>query len=57
MSDYPLSLILIEIAGTFAGPLALWRARRKVRRLGTGARPKARHAVSVEGTFTQTPAA
>jgi O-antigen biosynthesis protein len=56
-SDYPLSLILIEIAGTLAGPVALWRARRKVRRLGPGARPKAPHAVSVESSFTQTPAA
>jgi hypothetical protein len=52
-----LSLILIEIAGTLAGPVALWRARRKVRRLGPGARPKAPHAVSVESSFTQTPAA
>lgn len=56
-SEYPLSLIAVEIAGTLAGPFALWRARRKVRRLGPGARPKARHAVSVESTLTQTPAA
>jgi hypothetical protein len=56
-SDYPLRLILVEIAGTLAGPFALWRARRKVRRLGPGARPKPRHAVSLEGSLTQTPAA
>jgi GT2 family glycosyltransferase len=56
-SDYPLSLIVVEIAGTLAGPFALWRARRRVRRLGPGARPKARHAVSLEGSLTQTPAA
>ena len=56
-SDYPFSLVLVEIAGTLAGPYALWRARRRVRKLGPGARPKARHAVSLEGTFTQTPAA
>jgi hypothetical protein len=31
--DYPLSLILTEIAGNFAGPWALWRARRRARRL------------------------
>lgn len=28
---YPLSLILLEIAGNFAGPWALWRARRRVK--------------------------
>ena len=56
-SDYPFSLILLEIAGTLAGPFALWRARRRVRRLGPGARPKARHAVSLESPVTQTPAA
>ena len=56
-SDYPLSLILLEIAGSLAGPFALWKARRRVRRLGPGARPKARHAVSLESPITQTPAA
>ena len=56
-SDYPFSLILVEIAGTLAGPFALWRARRRVRRLGPGARPKGRHAVSLESTTTQTSAA
>ncbi|HVL69024.1 MAG TPA: glycosyltransferase [Vicinamibacterales bacterium] len=33
-SEYPLSLILLEIAGNVAGPLALWRSRRRARRLG-----------------------
>ena len=37
-SDYPLSLIVLEIAGCLAGPWALWQARRRVRRLGPGAR-------------------
>jgi glycosyltransferase involved in cell wall biosynthesis len=32
--DYPLSLILCEIAGTLAGPYALFKSRRRVRRLG-----------------------
>ena len=33
-SDYPLSLIALEIRGNLAGPWALWQARRKVRRFG-----------------------
>jgi GT2 family glycosyltransferase len=33
-NDYPMSLILTEIAGNLAGPWALWRARRRARRLG-----------------------
>jgi glycosyltransferase involved in cell wall biosynthesis len=33
-SDYPLSLILLEAAGNLAGPWALWRSRRRVRREG-----------------------
>ena len=37
-SDYPLPLIALEIAGCIAGPWALWQARRRVRRLGPGAR-------------------
>ena len=32
--DYPLSLILLEIAGNLAGPWALWRSRRRVKREG-----------------------
>jgi O-antigen biosynthesis protein len=33
-SDYPLSLIWLEIAGSLAGPWALWRSRRRVKREG-----------------------
>jgi GT2 family glycosyltransferase len=33
-SDYPLSLLAIEIAGTLAGPAAWWRSRRRAKRLG-----------------------
>lgn len=33
-SDYPLSLIALEIRGNLGGPLALWQARRRVRRFG-----------------------
>jgi GT2 family glycosyltransferase len=33
-SDYPLSLILIEVVGNLAGPWALWRSRQRVRREG-----------------------
>jgi GT2 family glycosyltransferase len=35
-SDYPLDLLALEILGNLAGPFALWRSRRRVRRLGTG---------------------
>lgn len=38
-SDYPLSLVLLEILGNLAGPLALWQSRRRVRRLGPSCRP------------------
>jgi glycosyltransferase involved in cell wall biosynthesis len=31
-SDYPISLILLEILGNLAGPWALWRSRRRVTR-------------------------
>lgn len=55
-SEYPLSLILIEIAGSLAGPWALWQSRRRVRRFGPSARPKPHHAVSLESPLTQTPA-
>jgi GT2 family glycosyltransferase len=33
-SDYPLSLVLLEIVGNMAGPWALWRSRRRVKREG-----------------------
>jgi GT2 family glycosyltransferase len=36
---YPLSLVLLEIAGHIVGPLALWRSRRRVRREGRSASP------------------
>jgi GT2 family glycosyltransferase len=54
-SDYPLGLILTEIAGNLAGPWALWQSRRRVRRFGRSA-PVKRHAVSMEGSLTQSPA-
>jgi GT2 family glycosyltransferase len=55
-SEYPLSLIAVEIAGSLAGPFALWRARRRTRRFGPGARLKGPHAVPLEGSLTQTSA-
>jgi GT2 family glycosyltransferase len=36
-SHYPLRFVLLEVFGTMAGPLALWRSRRRVRRLGRSA--------------------
>jgi O-antigen biosynthesis protein len=33
-SEYPVTFVLLEILGTLAGPTALWRSRRRVRRLG-----------------------
>lgn len=64
-SEYPLSLILLEIRGTLAGPWALWRSRRRVRELGPSARLESRqpspeevtHAVPVESRSAQDPAA
>jgi GT2 family glycosyltransferase len=32
--DYPVSLILLEVAGSLAGPWALWQSRRRVKREG-----------------------
>jgi GT2 family glycosyltransferase len=37
-SDYPLTFIGLEVLGCLAGPFALWRSRRRVRRLGTSGR-------------------
>jgi GT2 family glycosyltransferase len=36
-SNYPLSLVMLEIAGNLVGPLALWRSRRRVQREGRSA--------------------
>jgi len=54
-SEYPLPLIAVEVFGNIAGPLALWRARRRVRRFGPSVRPQP-HAVSVESPVTETSA-
>jgi GT2 family glycosyltransferase len=37
--EYPLSLVLLEIAGNLAGPWALWRSRRRVQREGRSQLP------------------
>jgi glycosyltransferase involved in cell wall biosynthesis len=57
-SDYPLSLIGLEILGNFAGPLALWRSRRRARRLGpsTPLAQERPHVLSMESPGTQGPA-
>lgn len=47
-SDYPVRFVLLEIAGNLAGPLALWRARRRVRRLGRSSMPGSYRQASVE---------
>ena len=46
-SDYPLSFIGLEMLGTLAGPWALWRSRRRVRRLGRTIVPPRGHDVGV----------
>ena len=54
-SDYPLSLIALEILGNLMGPIALWRSLRRVRRLGPSAPaplPKGDDALSLEGQAT-----
>jgi GT2 family glycosyltransferase len=58
-SDYPLSLILLEVLGNLAGPYALWRSRRRARRLGRSGHltREHRHVVSLESPVTQDPAA
>jgi hypothetical protein len=57
-SDYPLSLIVLEVMGNFAGPLALWRSRRRARALGRSAPLVQEHrdVVSVESPVAQDPA-
>lgn len=54
-SDYPLTFIALEVLGCFAGPIALWRSRRRVRRLGGSGRVPVRssYAVHVEGPRSQ----
>jgi hypothetical protein len=39
--EYPLRLMLDEILGNLAGPWALWRSHRRVKRLGRSAVPLA----------------
>jgi GT2 family glycosyltransferase len=53
-SDYPVALIILEIAGNLAGPFALWRSRRRVSRLGRTElpQPERADAVSLEGRAT-----
>ena len=53
-SDYPLASLLVEIAGNCAGPFALWRSRRRVRKLGVSV-PEPNHAVSLESPIAQGP--
>jgi hypothetical protein len=36
-ADYPLRFVALEVLGNLAGPWALWRSRRRVRRLGRSA--------------------
>lgn len=50
-SDYPLSLILLEIQGNLEGAVALWQARRRVKRLGERSR-----VVPVESSVSQSSA-
>ena len=61
-SEYPVSLVALEILGNVAGPGALWAARRRARKLGitpplNGPPPVGRHAVSMESQITEGPAA
>ena len=53
-SDYPLASLLVEIAGNCAGPFALWRSRRRVRKLGVSVAER-NHAVSLESPIAQGP--
>ena len=53
-SDYPLSLLMLEIAGNLVGPFALWQSRRRVQREGRSGPyvPVSRRRTSrVEATF------
>lgn len=52
-SEYPVSLIGLELLGSLAGPWALWRSRRRVRRIGSSTPvPERTDAVSLEGQVT-----
>lgn len=44
--EYPLSLLLLEVAGNLAGPWSLWRSRRRVRRIGRSQDLRARTRVA-----------
>jgi O-antigen biosynthesis protein len=50
-TDYPLTLLAVELAGALAGPWGLWRARRRVRKL---ARKHSQSGVSQAGVGTAT---
>jgi hypothetical protein len=50
-SAYPLDLIATELLGTLVGPFALWRSRRRVKRLGKS--EVVRDVVSGEGEILQ----
>jgi GT2 family glycosyltransferase len=56
-SEYPLQLIALEVLGSLAGPWALWRSRRRVRRVGQAPRPAevALDAVPVADQASQEP--
>ena len=65
-SEYPLSLLALEIMGNLAGPYGLWQSRRRVAKLGRSARfPTAvsvtsqtaehGHALSMEGQISKGP--
>ena len=60
-SDYPLGFIALEVLGTLAGPVALYRSRRLVRHYGPSAQPAAfperhDHDLHVESATAETPA-
>ena len=48
-SEYPLSLIALEIAGNLAGPWALWQSLRRARRLGPSRGLPPQHDARAEG--------
>jgi O-antigen biosynthesis protein len=54
-SDYPLSLILLEIRGNLMGPWSLWQSVRRVRRQGRSSQSSQRQPKSEEADFTEVP--